>query len=180
MEKGKETSFERMNMAVQKIVKEDLGVDVACCKSHASATLKVIACPEQVDTVEVYVPYQIFVGAKTVGACAEWSVDYWASALKQLSFEFGVKNYLRTCLMSRNVRGISPRTYAGSFWKSIESMAKWKIELPESQDASVILARITPETVTTISVKENGEIQVSEEYDIKAAYNLFGMDLACS
>ena len=51
MEKSKETSFERMNIAVREMVKEDLGVDVACCKSHTSKTLKVVAHPEKVNTV---------------------------------------------------------------------------------------------------------------------------------
>ena len=92
MEKSKETSFERMNMAVREMVKEDLGVEVASCKSHTSKTLKVVAHPEKVNTVDVYVPYEIFVGAKTLEACAHWEVDYWKAAFRQLPFEFGVKN----------------------------------------------------------------------------------------
>ncbi len=179
MEKSKETSFERMNMAVRKMVKEDLGVDVASCKSHTSTTLKVVAHPDQVNTVDVYVPYQIFVGAKTIEACANWSVDYWVMALRQLSFEFGVKSCPRTRLMTRKVRGANPRTYADYFWKNIESMAKWEIKLPEIPATAKRIGSVAPVTITAVSADNGKKAEVSEKYDVQKAYEMLGMKFAC-
>ena len=84
------TSFERMKAAVCEMVKEDLGVEAVSCKSHTSQTLKVVAYPDKPNTVEVFVPYQVFVGAKTNEVCADWDVNYWKMAFRQLALEFGV------------------------------------------------------------------------------------------
>lgn len=178
MEKSKETSFERMNMAVREMVKEDLGVEVACCKSHTSKTLKVVAHPEKVNTVDVYVPYEIFVGAKTIEACANWEVDYWKMALRQLCFEFGVKNCPRTRLMSRKVFRANSRTYANYFWKNIESMAKWDIKLPEIP--ATAKKNIPGVHMSVAASATNGvNAEVSEKYDVQKAYELLGMKYAC-
>lgn len=179
MEKSKETSFERMNMAVREMVKEDLGVDVACCKSHTSKTLKVVADPENVNTVDVYVPYQIFVGAKTIEACADWNVEFWKMAFRQLSFEFGVKSCPRTRLMSRKVSGANPRTYADFFWKNIESMAKWNIKLPEIPATAKKTGSTAPITITATSASNGKKAEVSEKYDVQKAYEMLGMKFAC-
>ena len=178
MEKSKETSFERMNIAVREMVKEDLGVDVACCRSHTSKTLKVVAHPEKVNTVDVYVPYEIFVGSKTIESCANWEVDYWKMALRQLCFEFGVKNCPRTRLMSRKVFRTNSRTYANYFWKSIESMANWEIKVPEIFTTAKINI---PEGQMYVTVPETSgvEAKVSEKYDVQKAYELLGMTYAC-
>lgn len=179
MEKSKETSFERMNMAVREMVKEDLGVDVACCNSHTSKTLKVVAHPENVNTVDVYVPYQIFVGAKTIEACADWEVDYWKMAFRQLSFEFGVKGCPRTRLMTRKVSGANPRTYAEFFWKSIESMAKWNITLPEIPAIAKKIGSEAPIVSTATSANSGKNAEVSEKYDVQKAYEMLGLKFAC-
>ena len=178
MEKSKETSFERMNIAVREMVKEDLGVDVDCCKSHTSKTLKVVAHPEKVNTVDVYVPYEIFVGSKTIETCANWEVDYWKMALRQLCFEFGVKNCPRTRLMSRKVFRANSRTYANYFWKNIESMANWEIKLPEipvTAKINVLGGQMYVTAPETCGV----EAKVSEKYDVQKAYELLGMTYAC-
>ena len=178
MVKSKETSFERMNMAVREMVKEDLGVDVACCKSHTSKTLKVVAHPEKVNTVDIYVPYEIFVGAKTIEACENWDVDYWKMALRQLCFEFGVKNCPRTRLMSRKVFRANSRTYANYFWKNVESMAGWNIKLPEipaTAKVNVPGVHMSIAAEATHGVKA----EVSEKYDVQKAYELLGLKYAC-
>lgn len=178
MEKSKETSFERMNIAVREMVKEDLGVDVACCKSHTSKTLKVVAHPEKVNTVDVYVPYEIFVGSKTIESCANWEVDYWKMALRQLCFELGVKNCPRTRLMSRKVLRVNSRTYANYFWKNVESMANWEIKLPEIP-ATAKINLPGGQMYVTAPETHGVEAKVSEKYDVQKAYELLGMTYAC-
>lgn len=178
MENSKETSFERMKQAVREMVKEDMEVEVTSCKSHTSCTLKVVAFPETVDTVEVFVPYQIFVGARTNEVCTEWDVNYWKMALRQLCFEFGAKDCPRTRLMTRRVSGVSPRMYANYFWKRIESMSGWNIVLPE-------LPKVKPtetETVKTVaqvaaSKDEKGEIH--NKPDVLNAFELMGLKFCC-
>lgn len=181
MEKnGKETSFERMNTAVREMVKEDLGVTVACCKSHTSRTLKVVAYPEAENTVDIFVPYQIFVGAKTNEVCAEWDVEYWKMALRQLCLEFGVKECTRTRLMTRKGGRVNPRTYADFFWKGIDSMAGWNIILPEIPSFTL---KNAPEMAAENFEKpdEGGKEPeaAKEKIDVKKAYEMLGLSFAC-
>lgn len=178
MEKSTETSFERMKQAVREMVKEDLEVEVTSCKSHTSCTLKVVAFPEAVDTVEVYVPYQIFVGARTNDVCANWDVDYWKMALRQLCFEFGAKDCPRTRLMTRRVSGVSPRTYANYFWKRIESMSGWNIVLPEIPKAQPVGAEITKTAAQ--KAEENEEPgKIHKKPDIVKSFELMGLKFCC-
>lgn len=178
MEKSTETSFERMKQAVREMVKEDLEVEVTSCKSHTSCTLKVVAFPEAVNTVEVYVPYQIFVGAKANDVCANWDVNYWKMALRQLCFEFGAKDCPRTRLMTRRVSGVSPRTYANYFWKRIESMSGWNIVLPEIPKAQPEGAEIMNATAQNDGESE-GSDGIHNKSDILKTFELMGLKFCC-
>ena len=170
------TSFERMNLAACEMVKEDLGVEAICCKSHTSKTLKVVAYPDKPNTVELFVPYQIFVGAKTNEVCANWDVNYWKMAFRQLALEFGVKDCPRTRLMTRRVRDAHPRMYADFFWKRIESMESWNIVLPEIH---TYVPKSLPEREPKI-VEGTKEQNVSEaKINIEEAYEQLGLKFAC-
>ena len=169
------TSFERMNIAACEMVKEDLGVEAISCKSHTSQTLKVVACPDKPNTVELFVPYQIFVGAKTNEVCKSWEVEYWKLAFRQLCLEFGVKNCPRTRLMTRRVKGTNPRMYADFFWKKIESMESWNIVLPEIHTYVIKnLPEATAETEEAcVAGADKGKINIEE------AYEQLGLKFAC-
>lgn len=169
------TSFERMNIAACEMVKEDLGVEAISCKSHTSQTLKVVACPDKPNTVELFVPYQIFVGAKTNEVCKSWEVEYWKLAFRQLCLEFGVKNCPRTRLMTRRVKGTNPRMYADFFWKRIESMESWNIVLPEIHTYVIKnLPEATAETEEASTAgADKGKINIEE------AYEQLGLKFAC-
>ena len=170
------TSFERMKAAVCEMVKEDLGVEAVSCKSHTSQTLKVVAYPDKPNTVEVFVPYQVFVGAKTNEVCADWDVNYWKMAFRQLALEFGVKNCPRTRLMTRRVRGTHPRMYADFFWKRIEGMESWNIVLPEIH--TYIPKRITASAVEQFeTICESAEMEA--KINIKEAYEQLGLKFTC-
>ncbi len=178
MEKSTETSFERMKQAVREMVKEDLEVEVTSCKSHTSCTLKVVAFPEAVNTVEVYVPYQIFVGAKANDVCANWDVNYWKMALRQLCFEFGAKDCPRTRLMTRRVSGVSPRTYANYFWKRIESMSGWNIVLPEIPKAQSEETEIMKTAAQSAGESEESD-DIHNKPDILKTFELMGLKFCC-
>lgn len=176
----KETSFERMNIAVREMVKEDLGVEAICCKSHTSKTLKVVAYPDAVNTVDVFVPYQIFVGAKTNEVCIDWDVNYWKMALRQLCLEFGVKECPRTRLMVRKDRNVNPRTYAEFFWKGIECMEGWNIVVPEIPAISQKpVLRIDAECASTRIDNAAESEKAKEKIDIESAYEMLGLKFAC-
>ena len=148
-----ETSFERMKKAVCERVREDIGVEVTAVNSHTSCTLKVVAIPEKVNTVEVFVPNQIFVGAKTSDVCEFWDLDYWKEALKHLCLEFGVRGGTRTRLMTKRAPGVSPRMYANVFWTRMEEMKKWNIEVPEIPKAKPVGAELL-KTVAQLSADD--------------------------
>ena len=175
---SKETSFERMNMAVREMVEEDLGVEVVACNSHTSKTIKVVAYPEKVNTAEVFVPYQIFVGAKTNEVCADWDVNYWKMALRQLCMEFGVKECPRTRLMARRIGKVNPRIYANFFWKGIDSMAGWNIVLPE---IPTFAERSREEEIEGEIHKpaHQEEANAKDKYDVEKAYEMLGLKFAC-
>lgn len=175
---SKKTSFERMNEAVREMVKEDLEVEVTSCKPHHSCTLKVVAIPEAVNTVEVYVPYQIFVGAKTNDVCAEWGVNFWKMGLRQLCFEFGVKDCPRTRLMTRRAAGVSPRVYADFFWKKIESMDGWNIVLPEIAKNDATEADGV-KTVAQVAESKDETGNVKNKPEVLKSFEMMGLKFCC-
>ena len=170
------TSFERMKAAACEMVKEDLGVEAVSCKSHTSKTLKVVAHPDKPNTVDLFVPYQVFVGAKTNAVCADWDVDYWKMAFRQLGFEFGVKNCPRTRLMTRRVKGANPRMYADFFWKRIEGMENWNIVLPEIH---TYIPNNIPEAVAEIKETACEDDAVKARINIEEAYEQMGLKFTC-
>lgn len=171
MEKSNETSFERMNIAVREMLKEDLEVEVTSCKSHTSCTLKVIACPEEKNTVEVYVPYQIFVGSQTNEVCFDWDVDFWKMALRHLCFEFGVKGSPCTRLMTRKMSLANPREYANFFWKKQESMSRWCIILPEIPS--------TTKSYIPEESRKNATGDAKSKHDVLKSFEMMGLKFAC-
>ena len=166
------TSFERMNLAACEMVKEDLGVEAICCKSHTSKTLKVVAYPDKPNTVDLFIPYQIFVGAKTNEVCANWDVNYWKMAFRQLCFEFGVKNCPRTRFMTRKNKGVNPRMYADFFWKRIEGMESWNIVLPE-------IHTCIPKNLSEKSAQTEEKGDSEAKINIEEAYEQLGLKFAC-
>lgn len=179
MENNKiKSSFERMKQAVCEMVKEDLGVNMIACKSHASCTVKVVALPEEANAVEVYVPYQIFVGAKTNDECFKWCVDNWKLGLRKLCLEFGVKDCPRTRLMTQRCSNVSPRLYADYFWSKIESMKNWAIILPEFPKAQAVGSEIL-KTVAQLSESEEDSPKAQNNQDIHKAFELMGLKFCC-
>lgn len=169
----KETSFDRMNIAVREMVNEDLGVEAIYIKSHTSQTIKIIAYPDAVNTVDVLVPYQIFMGAQTNQACKNWNVVCWKLVLRQLCMEFAVKDCSRARLMVRNAGAPNPRTYAEFFWKSVDSMGGWNIILPETS---------TLTQVKGIEARNESKLLLeaaSVKIDVQNAYELLGIKFAC-
>lgn len=159
------TSFERMKEAVRERVKEDLGVEVTAINSHTSCTLKVVAIPEMVNAVEVFVPTQIFVGARTSDVCASWDVDYWKNALKTLCLEFGVRKAPYTRLMTKRVPGASPRMYANLCWIKSADMSGWGITVPEIPKARPVGEELL-ETVLKLSTGEtSGNPEVVHSFE---------------
>lgn len=179
MEKNEiQTSFERMKQAVSEVIKEELGVSVESCKSHTSCTLKVVALPEAVNTVEVYIPYQIFVGARTNDACSGWDVETWKMGFRSLCFEFGVKDCPRTRLMAKKSVQVSPRGYANYFWKRIESMNGWNIVLPEIPKAKTVGAEIL-KNAAQLSEDEGVSQKNTDGLEVQKTFELMGLKFCC-
>ena len=178
MEQNKMTSFERMKKAVYEMVKEELEVNVTSCKSHTSCTLKIVALPDEVDTVEVYVPYQIFVGAKTSEACMDWDVNVWKIALMQLCFEFGVKDCPITRLMTKRPVGVSARMYANHFWKKFETMNRWNIVV--SEISSIKSAELRNDKNNKPTEKKIENVEIYKKSEIVNAFELMGLKFCCN
>lgn len=178
MEKIIETSFERMKKAVSEVIKEELGVNVIACNSHTSCTLKVVAIPQKENCAEVYIPYQIFVGARTNDTCSNWSVDNWKMGLRKLCLEFGVKDCPRTRLMTKRSAQVSPRLYANYFWSKVESMKGWNIILPEFPKAQPVGAEIL-QTAAQLAGSEDVSQKAQNNLEVQKAFELMGLKFCC-
>ncbi len=168
MERNKiENTFDRMIFAVKQMLQEKLKVEVEEVKTHEYATLKVVALPEAVNKVEVYIPGKIFRGAKVNPACSGWNIQDWKMGFEQMCLEFGVKGEPRTRYLTKMSGVENVRTFANYFWKAFESMKKWGDE---------ILEKHSEKAKETYPAKAKTNIN-SE--DVKKAYELMRLRFAC-
>ena len=180
-----EESFNRM-IEGTKLLMQAMGLNVHECRAHPVKVLKVEADPETPDHVWVYIPEVIYNGCKTTEACADWTVEQWATAFGTIPKLFTVKGHA----VSRMMVPSSPedsRVYANYFWgreaNVRDDMKKWNIVLeipvternkddeePASEDEPEELVEeedtahkrekvITPEIRHELSMKEIEDFQ---------------------